>query len=249
MSGQGQIEHEETCLNCNDSLIAGANWKLDDVQASLLYCTKETCQASKPVTLTTAAKRGPSPRKLRPYDTGLARQLKPSRRFIKNPPDAARVAEFNKMIEDPEMKDDRGWIKYSRVLRKYGSTSFKTGWEIAEMAVAQFPDEIDVNGCPAIQAIKSLRNYLNRTTKRYNGNLEIHSTRGVKDTEPRLGSRVWRWHINKEEEDVNKQVGDMMAISKNIELAAKKREADFHKKTFEERMEKVTLLDQFFDEK
>ena len=40
----------------------------------------------------------------------------------------------------------------------------------------------------------------------------------------------------------------MYKISKNIELSAKEREKNFTGKTYEERMVKVDLLDQFFDQ-
>lgn len=244
MSGQ-ELGHDEVCLNCNDPLVAGLNWKISDVQASQLYCIKDECQQSIPVTIK-SKDNGARIKKPRPVDKGLSKTLKQSRRYIKFTPDAARVAEFAEMINNQEMWNEQGFPRYSKVFKDYGIYDPEKGFEIAEMAVAQYPEEVDVNGCPSIEAVNSIRNYLKSLTRRYNGNLEIYSSRTVKQTEPYKGRRVRRWHTLKNKEDLDKQINDMLQIAKNIELGAKKRENNFTSKTYEERMEKVGILDQFF---
>jgi hypothetical protein len=242
----GQVAHDEICISCKDPLIAGQNWRIEDVKTSLLYCTKEECQKSKPMTIRTR-KNGRIQKEVDP-DRGLAQTLKQRRRFIRYPPDAARVAQFAAMIADPRMKNKKGTPRYSRIFKEYGVTNFKSGFTCAEMAVAQYPAEIDPNGCPSIEAVWSVKMYLKRITKRYNGNLEIYSSRGVKETEPHKGSREWRWHALKFKDDLDRQTEEMYKIAKNIELAARKRQDNFLKRPFEERMQKVGILDDFFNE-
>lgn len=242
---QGQIEHDEKCLNCNDPLIAGQNWNLNDVLTSLLYCIKDQCQLSKPVTIKTKTN-NIRIKKPRIIDKGLDRTLSKPRGYIKFMPDAARVAEFAEYLKNPEMLNEQGFPIYSKIFKDYGIFDPQKGFESPEMAVAQYPDEVDVNGCPSIQAVNSIRNYLKSITRRYHGNLEIYSSRVTKQTEPYKGRRVWRWHTLKNREDLDKQVNDMLQIAKNIELGAKKRQNNFTSKTYEERMEKVGILDQFF---
>jgi hypothetical protein len=232
-------------LNCGDPLDAPKNWKLSDVQASLLYCTKEECQQSKPVTIKSNAG-GAKVKKERPKDKGLARTLKQPQKYIKFAPDPVRVAEFAEYLKDSDMWNEQGFPIYSMIFKEYHIWDPEKGFEVAEMALAQYPDEVDANGCPSIQAVNSVRNYLKSITTRYNGNLEIYSTRTVKQTDPYKGRRVWRWHTLKNREDLDKQVNDMLQIAKNIELGAKKRENNFTSKTYDERMEKVGILDEFF---
>ena len=152
---------------------------------------------------------------------------------------------FAKMINDPRMLNERGIPKYSKIFKEYGVNSFENGLESPEIAAAQYPNEVDGRGCPSKQAVNAVTNHCKRLTKRFRGNLELHSTRGVHE---KTGKRIWRWHINKEDDDVKKQVDDMLKISKNIELSAKEREKNFTGKTYQERMVKVDLLDQFFDQ-
>jgi hypothetical protein len=241
MSGQ-DTGYEEVCVNCGDGLVAQVNWNIGDVMGDIRYCTKEQCQAAKPVLINSkpTAKR----RKKREADPGLSQTLRPRNDFIKDAPDVNKVAMFTNMIADPRMLNERGVPKYSKIFKEYGVNSFANGLECAEMAAAQYPNEIDGRGCPSKQSVNSVRNHCKRLTKRFKGNLELHSTRGAHE---KTNKRIWRWHINKEPDDVKKQVDDMLKIAGNISLSAKEREKNFTGKTYEERMVKVDLLDQFFD--
>lgn len=245
MSRQGTLEHDESCLNCNDPLEAGKNWAIDDVKTSLLYCTKGECQQAKPVTI--KGKASQKTKKPRLADKGLSHELKATRRYVRYPADAARVAEFAEMIANKDMWNEFGFPIYSKIFKDYGINVPEKGYEIVEMATAQYPDEVDANGCVSIQAVNCVKNYLKRITKRYNGVLEIYSTKIVKETEPYKGKRSWRWHTLRNKEDLDKQVNAMLEIAKNIQLSAKKRENFFASKTYEERMEKVGKLDEFFE--
>ena len=163
MSGQ-ELGHDEICENCGDPLDAPKNWKLSDVQASLLYCTKEECQQSKPVTIKSNAG-GAKVKKERPKDKGLARTLKQPQKYIKFAPDPVRVAEFAEYLKDSDMWNEQGFPIYSMIFKEYHIWDPEKGFEVAEMALAQYPDEVDANGCPSIQAVNSVRNYLTETLK------------------------------------------------------------------------------------
>lgn len=248
MSTQGQnqdVDYDEYCENCSDQLIAKQNWAINDVQTNLLYCTKEECQESKPEIITTRTNSG-GIKKPRPKDKGLSHELKTSRRYVRYPADAVRVAAFAEMIADGNIWNEMGFPMYSKIFKEYGINNGEKGFECTEMATAQYPNEIDANGCVSIQAVNSVKNYLKSLTRRYNGNLEIYSTRVVKTEDPYKGRRVWRWHTLKNREDLDKQINTMLDIAKNIELGARKRENNFTSKTYEERMQKVDILNQFF---
>lgn len=248
MSGQEQFEHEERCLNCDDALFAGHNWSLDDVKTSLFYCIKEQCQESKSVTIKSKDDRkAPKPKKQKDRDRGLSPTLKESRRYIRRPADPVRVAEFAEMLKNPEMLNEKGFPRYSKIFKTYGINTPQAGYEKAEMATAQYPKEVDANGCVSVQAVNSVGNYLKRLTERYQGVLEIYSSLTTKETEPYQGRRVWRWHTLKNKEDLNKQTNAMLEIAKNIQLAAKVRENNFGKMTYDERMDKMEHLDKFFE--
>lgn len=245
--GQG-IDYDERCENCNDPLTARQNWAINDVQTNLLYCTKEECQESKPEIITTKSS-GVRIKRFQPKDKGLSHELKEKRRYVRYPADAARVADFAKMLEDERMWNEKGFPRYSKIFKDYGvnDPELGLGYECIEMATAQYPDEVDSNGCISIHAVNAVKNYLKRLTKRYQGMLEIYSTRVVKETEPYKGRRVWRWHTLKNRGDLDKQTNDMLQIARSIELAARKRENNFTSKTYEERMAKVDLLNEFFE--
>ena len=142
------------------------------------------------------------------------------------------------------MLNEQGVPKYSKIFKEYGINSFANGLECPEMATAQYPNEVDGRGCPSKQAVNAVKNHCKTLTKRFKGNLELHSTRGVHE---KTNRRIWRWHINKESDDVKKQVDDMLRIADNIKLSAKERENNFTSKTYDQRMQKVDLLDRFFD--
>jgi hypothetical protein len=179
----------------------------------------------------------------RDTDRGLGPEIK--HRLYKVAPDAKRVKEFAKMLSDPRMLNKRGIPRYSKIFRTYGIDSFAKGFTGQVMAAAQYPDEVDIDGCPSSQSTKSVTGYLKRLTKKFEGNLELYSTRGQRETVPHI--REHRWHITKYKADHNRQVDDMRKIATSINLAAKKRIVNFEKKTYPERMQKVDLLDQFFD--
>jgi len=242
-----QIENDEYCHNCKEELIAGINWSIEDIKTNQMYCTKEKCQETKPVVIKTTKSSIQKSKKPRPKDRGLSHTLKETRKYVRYPADAARVADFAELLKDQNMWNENGFPRYSKIFKTYGINEPRLGYEIVEMATAQYPDEIDANGCISIQATNAVRNYLKRLTVRYQGVLEIYSTKTVKDMEPYKGKRVWRWHTLKNKEDLDKQVNGMLEIAKNIQLSAKKRENNFTSKTYEERMEKVDILDKFFE--
>jgi len=213
----------------------------------MLYCNKKECQETKPIVMKATKSNSEKSKKPRPKDRGLSHTLKETRRYVRYPADAARVAEFAELLKDETMWNEKGFPRYSKIFKSYGINEPGLGYEVVEMATAQFPDEIDANGSVSVQAVNAVRNYLKRLTKRYQGVLEIYSTKIVKDTEPYKGRRVWRWHTLKNKEDLDKQINGMLEIAKNIQLSAKKRENNFTSKTYEERMEKVDILDQFFE--
>ena len=144
------------------------------------------------------------------------------------------------------MLNDRGIPQYSKLFKEYAINESKKGFTCPEMAAAHFPNEVDVNGCPSIESVNHIRSYLKRLSKRYHGNLELFPTRVKMEVAPyRTESR---WHTLKERDDLNKQLDLLNTLSKSIEMAAKNREINFSSKTYDERMDKVSLLDRFFDE-
>jgi hypothetical protein len=233
-----QLESEELCLNCNDPLIARQNWEINDIQANLLYCTKEECQESKPETKTKQATKGP-----KPHDVGLSLTFKEpvERRHIKNIPDPERVEQFKTYLDNPEMKNKQGFPLYSKIFKDYEIYSPSRGFEVPEMAAAQFPEECDLNGCPTIRACSRVRNHLKNLTKKFNGYLELYSTKFLRDD----GKTVRRWHTLKDRVDLDKQMNDLLTMSKNLELSAKKRQRNFESATYEQRMDRVAHLDEF----
>jgi len=245
MSGQEFNDaFDEQCECCHDPLNSQVNWNIADVRANLLYCLKPECQAQKPAIIKNQMT-GRAARKRRDIDSGLNPELKEQSRFLRIAPDKERVDEFTGYIEDARMLNAKGWPKYSIIFLTYKINDPPKGPTAAEMAVAQFPNEVDMNGCPSKTAVLRVKRYLKSLTLRYDGNLEIYSSLVIN---PKTNRREYRYHINKDRGDVDKQTGRMISIARHIELAAKKRENNFVKRTYDERMAKVELLDKFFEQ-
>lgn len=236
---------DEQCENCHDPLNGERNWNVEDVKANLLYCTKVECQAAKPVLIKNQTT-GKSGRKQRPRDAGLSHEIKERSisKFVNIIPDPIRVADFSEKIADPSMLNAKGYPKYSVIFREFKIFDPLDGPTVYEMAAAQFPGEVDTNGCPSKAAVRRIKNYLRALTIRYDGNLEIYAT-PVEN--PITSKRESRYHINKNPDDLKKQVDRMEDIASHIQLAARKRERNFAQRTFEQRMEKVEHLDKFFE--
>ena len=238
-------EFEEKCINCGAALLGQQNWRIADMREDNRYCTKQECQAAKPVIMTSTKTWSGKGRKKREPDAGLSQTLEHKPRAV-NVPNPAKVQEFKQMLADPKMLNARGIPQYSKIFREYKINESEKGFTGQEMAAAHYPEEVDVNGCPSKRSVSRIRSYLKTLTKRYDGNLELYSTKVKMQDEPyRTESR---WHTLKEPEDLNKQVNVLYTLSKNIEKSAKQREVNFASKTYDERMHKVTLLDRFFDE-
>jgi hypothetical protein len=238
-------EFDETCVNCGDPLVGNKNWNIADVNANLQYCTKPECQSAKPQTIRSIKSNGKAQKKKQDPDRGLSRQIKPRPSFVRDIPDAVKVEDFKRMLEDPQCQNERGFPRYSTIFKNYGIDSWEKGFPAPVMAAAQYPDEVDDKGRPSTTAVARVTGYLKRVTKRYNGNLEVYSTKGIMNTGTSHRTE-WRWHSNRYKKDLDRQVEEMNKIAANIQAAAGLRVSNFNETTFEQRMEKVTLLDQFY---
>jgi hypothetical protein len=244
MSTEQDFGYDEVCENCHDPLEAERNWSVTDIRNSMQYCTKPECQAVKPAVIKNQMT-GKSAKANREIDKGLSHQLKEQTRFVKIRPDQDKVDEWAKIISDPQMVNAKGWPKYSKIFPAYGINNWEKGYTSTAMAVGQFPDEVDMNGCPSKASVASVRRYLKSLTRRFDGNLEIYSSQGRNPNPPYR--REWRYYVLKDKKDLDSQVGGMRDIANNIALAAAKRERNFGDRTYEQRMEKVELLDKFFE--
>ncbi len=250
MSGQ-DTGYEEICVNCGDGLVAQVNWNVGDVAGDIRYCTKDSCQAAKPQIIRSIKSNGKAQKKKQDPDKGLSREFKSrsgsTSGFIKTIPDQDKVDEFKRMLDDPQCQNERGFPRYSQVFKDNGIDRWEKGYPAPVMAAAQYIDEVDDKGRPSKESVQRVKGYLKRTTKRYNGNLEVYSTKGIVNTGDTHRAE-WRWHSNRYKQDLDRQVQEMNTIAANIQIAAKKREANFNKATYEQRMERVTYLDKFLAE-
>jgi hypothetical protein len=239
-------EFDETCENCKDALRAyepNKNWSIADVSANLQYCTKPECQQAKPILVKNQITG--SIKKNRERDRGLPSKIKDSSRFTTVKPDQDKVDEFAKMFADPTMKTEKGLPKVSKMFPAYGIDTWEKGFMPNQVAVVNAPEEVDENGCPSKASVATVRRYFKSLTRRFDGNLELYSSKGRNAV---TGRTERRWYVLRYEDDLRSQVGDMREISKNIELAAARRERNFKQRPYKDRMEKVDLLDRFFEE-
>ena len=235
---------DENCENCQDPLIAEQNWSVTDIRNNQQFCTKPECQEAKPVVMRNQMT-GKSAKKNREIDRGLPHKLREQTRFVKIRPEQNKVDEWTRILADPTMINAKGWPKYSKIFPAYGINDWYKGPTTSVLAVVQYPDEVDMNGCPSKASVASIKRHLKSLTKRFNGNLEIYSSLGRNPNPPYR--REYRWYVLKEKDDLDKQVAGLMEIANNITLAAEKRKNNFGQRTYEERMEKVELLDKFFE--